>query len=209
MVQFLRLLDISPLDILPQRPPFVLIDRLTHYDETSAKTCLTVREDNLFVENGRMLATGLVENMAQTCAARLGYYNLVSGLPVRVGVIGAVSKLHVRREPLTGERLTSRSSPSRSYVISISLPREALSFSLSPPTSSISSPATPVMRSPLFSPASRAGAHTPFSVLTLICSPSPGLSYGTVKPCCPLCEAVNPCDAVLAACTTAGTSSCT
>lgn len=105
MVQFLRLLDISPLDILPQRPPFVLIDRLTHYDETSAKTCLTVREDNLFVENGRMLATGLVENMAQTCAARLGYYNLVSGLPVRVGVIGAVSKLHVRREPLTGERL--------------------------------------------------------------------------------------------------------
>jgi hypothetical protein len=62
-----------------------------------------VRDDNIFVEDGRMLATGVVENVAQTCAARLGYYNLISGLPVKIGYIGAVNNMHVMRCPLVGE----------------------------------------------------------------------------------------------------------
>lgn len=105
MVQFLRLLDISPLDLLPQRPPFILIDHLTYYDERETSTRFTVREEGLFVEHGRLLTSGLVENIAQTCAARLGYYNLISGLPVKIGVIGAVSNLWTRRMPLIGETL--------------------------------------------------------------------------------------------------------
>lgn len=105
MVQFLRLLDISPLDLLPQRPPFILIDHLTYYDERKTSTRFTVREEGLFVEHGRLLISGLVENIAQTCAARLGYYNLISGLPVKIGVIGAVSNLWTRRMPLIGETL--------------------------------------------------------------------------------------------------------
>ncbi len=105
MVQFLRLLDISPLDLLPQRPPFILIDHLTYYDARKTSTRFTVREEGLFVEHGRLLISGLVENIAQTCAARLGYYNLISGLPVKIGVIGAVSNLWTRRMPLIGETL--------------------------------------------------------------------------------------------------------
>lgn len=105
MVQLLRFLDVSPSEILPQRPPFVLIDRLTHYDEVETSTQLAIRGDNIFVSEGRMLEPGLVENMAQTCAARLGYYNLISGLPVKIGFIGAISNLHVLRTPKVGETL--------------------------------------------------------------------------------------------------------
>lgn len=105
MVQLLRLLEIDPLDILPQRPPFVMIDNLTAYDERTTSTRLLVAADNIFVEGGEMLASGLVENIAQTCAARLGYYNLVSGLPVKIGYIGAVSNMHVARVPKVGETL--------------------------------------------------------------------------------------------------------
>ena len=105
MVQLLRLLDVSPLDILPQRPPFILIDRLTHYDETVTATRFLIRPDHLFVSDGCLLPTGLIENMAQTCAARLGYYNLISGLPVKIGFIGAVNNLHIRRTPRVGESL--------------------------------------------------------------------------------------------------------
>ena len=105
MVQFLRLLDVSPLDILPQRPPFILIDGLTHYDETATSTRFLVCPDHLFVSDGCLLPTGLIENMAQTCAARLGYYNLISGLPVKVGFIGAVNNLHILRTPRVEERL--------------------------------------------------------------------------------------------------------
>ena len=105
MVQLLRLLDVSPLDILPQRPPFILIDRLTHYDETVTTTQFLVRQNHLFVSEDCLLPAGLVENMAQTCAARLGYYNLISGLPVKIGFIGAVSNLHILRVPVVGECL--------------------------------------------------------------------------------------------------------
>lgn len=105
MVQFLRFLDIKPQDILPQRYPFIMIDRLTYYDKELTRTCFTVCQDTLFASDGKMLATGVIENMAQTCAARLGYYNLISGLPVKIGFIGAVSRFHLSRMPIVGETL--------------------------------------------------------------------------------------------------------
>ena len=105
MVQLLRFLDVDPQDILPQRHPFIMIDRLTHYDEAVTSTSLLVSSHNIFVEKGWMLATGLIENMAQTCAARLGYFNLISGLPVKIGFIGAISNLHIWRCPAVGETL--------------------------------------------------------------------------------------------------------
>ncbi len=105
MVQLLQLLDINPLDILPQRPPFIMIDYLTYYDEVKTSTRFTVRQDNIFVADNRMLATGLIENVAQTCAARIGYFNLVSGLPVKIGFIGAISNLNVIRTPQVNEVL--------------------------------------------------------------------------------------------------------
>ncbi|WP_289200496.1 hypothetical protein [Phocaeicola sartorii] len=55
-------MDINPLDILPQRPPFIMIDYLTYYDEVKTSTRFTVRQDNIFVADNRMLATGLIQN---------------------------------------------------------------------------------------------------------------------------------------------------
>ena len=52
-----------------------MIDRMTRFDWTSNTTELTVREDNLFYEDGRLTSSGLIENIAQTCAARIGYIN--------------------------------------------------------------------------------------------------------------------------------------
>jgi len=65
--------DISVLDLLPQRPPFIMVDKLTYFDAKSAKTIFTVCEDNMFCFDGRMEESGLVENIAQTCAARTGF----------------------------------------------------------------------------------------------------------------------------------------
>ena len=105
MVQLLQFLAIDPQTILPQRPPFVLIDHLTFYDKDVTSTRLTVTCNNIFVTDGKMLVSGLIENIAQTCAARLGYFNLISGLPVKIGFIGAISNLHIARVPMVGETL--------------------------------------------------------------------------------------------------------
>ena len=65
------------LELLPQRRPYIMVDRLTHFDWVSAKTVFVVREDNLFCKDGVMEEAGLVENIAQTCAARTGFKQLL------------------------------------------------------------------------------------------------------------------------------------
>ena len=59
--------------ILPQRPPMVMVDRLVCADEKSAETVLDIRQDNIFVEDGVLKSYAMIENMAQTCAAHLGF----------------------------------------------------------------------------------------------------------------------------------------
>ena len=97
--------DISLNELLPQRPPIMMIDRLVSCDEVFAVTELTVREDNIFVENERLTSSGLIENIAQSCAARIGYLNLNAGGTVKIGVIGAISNLDIVRTPKVGEKL--------------------------------------------------------------------------------------------------------
>ena len=102
--------DIALKELIPQRPPFVMIDRLVSSDKVYSVTELEVRPDNLFVDNGRMSAAGLVENIAQTCAARIGYINLNSGETVKIGVIGSISNisnLNIARTPKVGEHLVT------------------------------------------------------------------------------------------------------
>ncbi|MBR4584434.1 MAG: pseudouridylate synthase [Bacteroidales bacterium] len=94
-------------ELIPQRPPFVMIDRLVSSDEVYSVTELSIREDNLFVEEGRLSASGLIENIAQTCAARIGYINLNHGQTVKIGVIGSISNLNIERTPKVGEKLTT------------------------------------------------------------------------------------------------------
>lgn len=95
-------------DLLPQRPPFIMIDRLTYYDPVVAKTLLTVREDNLFCRNGIMEEAGLIENIAQTCAAKTGYKEKTepnSDGVIKIGFIGMIKRLDLYRNPQVGEKI--------------------------------------------------------------------------------------------------------
>ena len=138
--------DIDVLDLLPQRQPFIMIDKLTHFDLKSAKAVYVVRDDNLFCFDGVMEEAGLVENIAQTCAARTGFkqikqqwddyvplslrgteqsgsveFKQIASNPgandivpaneaytiekVKIGVIGMINTLEIKRCPLVGEVL--------------------------------------------------------------------------------------------------------
>ena len=99
--------DIALKELIPQRPPFVMIDRLLSSDAVYSVTELEVHSDNLFVDNGRLTASGMVENIAQTCAARVGYINLSNGETVKIGVIGSINNLNITRTPRVGEHLVT------------------------------------------------------------------------------------------------------
>ncbi|GHU97036.1 hypothetical protein FACS1894156_8570 [Bacteroidia bacterium] len=99
---------IAILDLLPQRPPFVMIDQLTHFDEVLTCTQLTVAADNIFVENGCLSEAGVIENIAQTCAARMGYINkYLQSDTVKLGFIGAIKNLIINNLPKVGEVLNT------------------------------------------------------------------------------------------------------
>ena len=93
------------LQFIPQRAPFVMIDELTACDDESAKTALNILEKNLFVEKGLLTEPALVENIAQTAAARIGYICKQANKPVPIGYIAAVQNLVIKELPKTGSRL--------------------------------------------------------------------------------------------------------
>lgn len=105
--EFLRSIDIH--EILPQRDPFVMIDTMVHFEMSNTTTETTIRESNIFVTDGVFTASGLIENIAQTCAARVGYVNkyiLLKG--VEIGFIGAVRNFVVHRLPAVGQVITTK-----------------------------------------------------------------------------------------------------
>ena len=91
-----QLKDIDVHTVLPQQEPFVMIGSLTHFELRTSTTETLIKEDNIFVDNGCFSASGMMENIAQTCAARIGFYNkYILHKDVQVGFIGAVRDFKV------------------------------------------------------------------------------------------------------------------
>jgi len=104
--EFLRSIDIHTL--LPQQEPFVMVGTLIHFEMTKTVTELVIPEDNIFVNDGKFSASGLIENMAQTCAARLGYVNkyiLMKG--IQLGYIGAIRNMQIFDLPKVGDKIVT------------------------------------------------------------------------------------------------------
>ncbi|WP_315517721.1 pseudouridylate synthase [Hoylesella shahii] len=93
-------------DLLPQQPPFVMVDCLLGFDNDTTTCGYTVPKDGIFTNDGCLSAEGLVENIAQTCAARQGFYNkYVLKRGVQLGFIGAIRNFRVMRLPRVGQQL--------------------------------------------------------------------------------------------------------
>ena len=101
--------DLNIIDLIPQRAPFLMVDKLVHYDPVVAKTVFTIPAGHIFCNSdGRMEEASLIENIAQTCAARMGYEEKTdqqkSGV-IKIGFIGMIKTMEIKRNPLVGERL--------------------------------------------------------------------------------------------------------
>ena len=103
---FLRNIDIH--ELLPQQEPFVMVSRLVHFDDVRTVCEMDIQADNIFVEDGHFNASGMIENIAQTCAARIGYVNkYILKKAVQIGFIGAIRNLEVIGFPEVGQKITT------------------------------------------------------------------------------------------------------
>lgn len=107
----LKAFDFSKVEIggiLPQRVPFVMVSRLVSFDYVRTVTEFDVSGDNVFIQDGELLREGLIENVAQTCAARIGFINkYILHKPVNIGYVCAVNGFRISGSPRSGETLVT------------------------------------------------------------------------------------------------------
>jgi predicted hotdog family 3-hydroxylacyl-ACP dehydratase len=96
---------------IPHRQPFVMIDSLAHVTQERFESGFFIENDNLLAENGQFQATGLIENIAQTCAASFGFLDHQTGGKAKIGFIGAISRLEVFELPAVHTTITTIVTP--------------------------------------------------------------------------------------------------
>ena len=97
----------SILDIIPQRPPFVFVDEAVTVNGLSAILSYRVSPSCPLLSDGYLSIAGVLEHVAQSCAARIGYLQSQTNQPIRIGYIGGVKSIEVLRNPQVGELLTT------------------------------------------------------------------------------------------------------
>lgn len=95
------------LEIIPQRPPIVMVDKLIAIEENKTVTGLTIQPDNIFVMDGIFCEPGIIENIAQSAAVGVGYLCRSKQEEVPTGFIGAIKNLVIHFLPEVYSDLTT------------------------------------------------------------------------------------------------------
>lgn len=100
---------------LPHREPMLMVDSLTHINENEVSTFFEIKNENLFVQDGKLNESGLIENAAQTCSgivAKSYFFDDKNQAKENVKVIGFISgikTLDVYGFPPVGSTITCKS----------------------------------------------------------------------------------------------------
>lgn len=95
------------LDLIPQRAPIVMVDEFLGIDNNVSRTRFTVYNDNIFVNNGEFSECGVIEHIAQSAAARMGYIFKSKNLPIPIGYIGSINNFVIYQNPKVGEAINT------------------------------------------------------------------------------------------------------
>lgn len=95
------------IELIPQRAPFVMVDKILSSDENTTVTSFFISRENIFCENGFFREPGMIENIAQTVAAGRGYQGIKEQKAPSIGYIGSVKSLKVHFFPKADTYLTT------------------------------------------------------------------------------------------------------
>lgn len=94
------------IQLIPQKPPFVMVDSLFEYTDLTGKTGFSIPADNLLVEEDHFSEAGLIEHMAQSMSLHRGYLGYLSGLEKpKKGFIGAIKSIEIKSLPKASTKL--------------------------------------------------------------------------------------------------------
>ena len=85
--------------LLPQKFPFVMVDKMYSYTETALVSGLRIQNDNIFFHDGNFVESGLIEHMAQSVALHTGYQFFLKQQPAPTGYIGSIKDIEIQKLP--------------------------------------------------------------------------------------------------------------
>lgn len=94
-------------NLLPQKFPFVMVDAMHSYTETSLVSGLKIQQDNIFVKNDIFLEAGLIEHMAQSVALHTGYQFFLKNETAPTGYIGSIKEIEIKKLPQLNDNIQS------------------------------------------------------------------------------------------------------
>lgn len=94
--------------LIPQKHPFVMVDRLLDYSETHLVAGLEVKASNIFWAHGVFREPGLIEHMAQSVALHTGYQFWLRQETAPTGYIGSISNLTIAKLPQEHDVITTQ-----------------------------------------------------------------------------------------------------
>lgn len=93
------------IDLIPQKPPFVLISSLQQVSDNHSISTFKFTESHVLCNDGKFTIGGIMENIAQTAAAKMGYECNLLGKKIPIGFIGDVRDFSYTKLPLVGEEI--------------------------------------------------------------------------------------------------------
>ena len=94
-------------DLLPQKFPFVMVDKMYSFTETSLVSGLKIQNDNIFFDNNVFLEAGLIEHMAQSVALHTGYDYFLRNEIAPTGYIGSIKEIEIKKLPEINDTIES------------------------------------------------------------------------------------------------------
>ncbi|WP_166921487.1 hypothetical protein [Flavobacterium poyangense] len=94
-------------DLLPQKFPFVMVDKMYSFTENSLVSGLHIKNDNIFFDNNTFLEAGLIEHMAQSVALHTGYEFFLRNEKAPTGYIGSIKEIQIKKLPEINDTIQS------------------------------------------------------------------------------------------------------
>jgi predicted hotdog family 3-hydroxylacyl-ACP dehydratase len=94
-------------NLLPQKFPFVMVDRMISYSETSLVSGFEIQNDNIFLKDTSFLEAGLIEHMAQSVALHTSYQFFLKNEIAPTGYIGSIKDIEIRKLPQINDTIQS------------------------------------------------------------------------------------------------------
>lgn len=91
--------------LIPQKAPFVMVDKLLYFAENEIQAGLTVPSNNIFTSEDVFQESGLIEHMAQSVALYTGYQYYLKNEAAPTGYIGSIKTIKIVRLPILNEKI--------------------------------------------------------------------------------------------------------